>query len=129
MLMVKTRIAPSRIAGIGLFAGQFIPKGTVVWKYQKGFDLLFSREDIEKLSGPAREQFYNYAYLDTKYNKYLLCADDARFFNHSMDFNCDERVADLTTAIRDIQEGEELTVNYKDFYGNVNDHPEIGGGA
>ena len=29
-LLVKTRIGPSAIAGIGLFADQFIPEGTKV---------------------------------------------------------------------------------------------------
>ncbi len=125
MLMVKTKIAPSKIAGIGLFADQFIPKGTIVWKYQSGFDLLLSEEDVEKLSDPAKQQFYNYSYLDKKHGKYMLCSDDARFFNHSDNFNCDERENDITTAIRDIEKGEELTVNYKDFYGDIEKHSEI----
>jgi|SRR3989344_1306469 len=125
MLMVKTKIGPSGIAGIGLFADQVILKGTVVWKYQEGFDLLLSKEEVEKLSGPAKEQFYNYAYLDKKRGKYMLCSDDARFFNHSDNYDCDDRVDDITTAVRDIEIGEELTVNYKDFYGDMERHPEV----
>mgnify|MGYP000470418846 CR=1 FL=1 len=39
MLMVKTRIAPSRIAGIGVFADQDIPAGTVTWRFMPGYDL------------------------------------------------------------------------------------------
>lgn len=125
MLMVKTKIAPSKISGIGLFADQLIPKGTIVWQFNKDFDLLFSEEEINNLSEPAKEQFINYAYLDKKYSKYLLCSDDARFFNHSESYNCDERVDDITTAVRDIEKGEELTVNYKDFYGDIDNHKEI----
>jgi uncharacterized protein len=45
MLVVRTKTKASEIAGIGLFADQFIPKGTVVWKYQPDFDLLLSEED------------------------------------------------------------------------------------
>jgi SET domain-containing protein len=125
MLMVKTKIAPSNISGIGLFADEFIPKGTMVWKFQNDFDLILSKEEVEKLSVPTQKQFYNYAYLDKKYNKYMLCSDDARFFNHSDNFNCDERIDDITTATRDIEIGEELTVNYKDFYGDIDKHTEI----
>ena len=125
MLIVKTKIAPSKTSGIGLFADQFISKGTVVWKFQENFDLLLSKNEIQKLSEPARKQFYNYAYLDKKYNKYMLCSDDARFFNHSKNFNCDERIDDITTAVRDINAGEELLVNYNDFYGDVDNHTEI----
>lgn len=125
MLLIKTKIAQSKISGIGLFADQFIPKGTVVWKFMPKFDLLMSEEEVNSLSEPAREQFYNYAFLDKKYNKYLLCSDDARFFNHSDNPNCDERVDDITTAMRDIESGEELIVNYKDFYGDMDRHGEI----
>ncbi len=125
MLLIKTKVKESRIHGLGLFAAQFIPKGTVVWKFMFGFDLLMTKEEIDKLSEPAKDQFYNYAYLDKKHNKYMLCSDDARFFNHSDDPNCDERIDDITTAIRDIQLGEELIVNYKDFYGDINQHREI----
>lgn len=125
MLTVKAKIGSSKIAGIGLFADQFISKGTVVWKFMPGFDLLLSKEGIGRLSEPARKQFYNYAYSDDNYGKWCLNSDDARFFNHSDDPNCDEHVKDLTIALRDIQPGEELTVNYKTFYGDINDHPEI----
>src|SRR3989344_1693676 len=125
MLVMKTKIGPSEIAGIGLFADQVIPKGAVVWKYQEGFDLLLSEEEVEKLSEPTKEQFYNYACLDKKHGKYMLCSDDARFFNHSENYNCDERVDDVATVVRDIEVGEELTVNYKDFYGDMERHKEI----
>lgn len=123
--MVKTKIGPSSINGIGLFADQFIPKGTVVWKFMPNFDLLMSEQEINKLSKPARDQFYHYAYLDKKHGRYMLCFDDARFFNHTKNPNCDEKIDDITIAARIIQVGEELTVNYKDFYGDIDKHKEI----
>jgi SET domain-containing protein len=55
----------------------------------------------------------------------MLCGDDGRFFNHSENPNCDESVKDLTTAIKNIEIGEELTVDYRVFYGDINDHSEI----
>ena len=64
MLTVKTKIAPSKIAGIGLFADEPIHKGTLVWKYEPLIDLLLPKEEIDKLSPPSQQQFYNYAYLD-----------------------------------------------------------------
>lgn len=123
--MVKTKIGRSSIDGIGLFADQFIPKGMTVWKYMPNFDLLLSKEEVDQLSEPAREQVYKYAHLDKKYGKFLLCSDDARFFNHSLNPNCDERRDDITTALRDIRVGEELVVNYQDFYGNTDGHSKI----
>ena len=50
--MVKTKIGPSGIAGISLFADQIIPKGTVVWRYQECFDLLFFPHLLR--GGPTR---------------------------------------------------------------------------
>ncbi len=115
------------IAGIGLFADQMIPKGAIVWEFTPGIDIILSREDIEKLSLVGQEQIHNYAYVDPALdNKYVLCGDDARFFNHSDSPNCDDTPpSKVTTAIRDIAPGEELTCNYKIFYGNINEHPEI----
>ena len=79
MLLVKTKIAKSSIHGIGVFADQPIKKGTVIWKFMPEFDISFSKQEVEKLSNPAKEQFYHYAYFDKKYGKYVLCSDDARF--------------------------------------------------
>ena len=125
MLIVKTKIAPSQIAGIGLFADEPIRKGTLVWKFDSGLDRLFSTEEISKLSDPAQKQFHNYSYLDKKYGKYLLCGDDGRFFNHSSAPNCDDSKDDMTTALRDIEKGEELTVDYTSFYGDPENHKGI----
>lgn len=125
MLCVKTTIKPSDISGIGLFADEFIPKKTVVWKFEPSIDLLLSEGEILKLSKPSQKQFYNYAFLDNAHGKYMLCGDDGRFFNHSDMPNCDDRHPDVTYAIRDIQPGEELSVNYKVFYGDPAHHPEI----
>lgn len=125
MLLVKTKLDKSKIAGIGLFADEFIKKGTKVWEYQPILDLLLSKEEVEKFSKFSKEQFYNYAYLDKKRNKYLLCGDDARFLNHSLNPNCDETNDDSTFTLKDIEPGEELTINYSEFYGNMGEHPEV----
>ena len=123
--MVDTKIGPSKISGIGLFADQPIAKGTVVWKYEPLIDILLSKEEVERLSEPSKRQFYKYAYLDMKYNKYMLCGDDGRFFNHSYEPNCDDGIDDKTIAIRDIAKGEELTVNYDAFYGDAKGRTEL----
>ncbi len=129
MMMVKTKTKHSDIAGIGLFADEFIAKGTIVWKYEPKLDLLLSKEEVEVLSDSAKEQFMNYAYFDEGYQKYLLCGDDARFFNHSINPNClddrDHTSADVTIAAKDIFPDEELTCDYRSFYGDLDQHPEL----
>ena len=119
MLLVKTRIDLSKIHGIGLFADEFIRKGTVTWRFLDGFDLRLPESILGMLSAPAREQFLKYTYVDPVSGLYELCADDARFFNHSDEPNTasvqlspDEEV-DMAT--RDINQGEELTCDYRTF--------------
>ena len=126
MILVKTKIGPSKIEGIGLFAAEPIKKGTKVWGFEPKLDLVLSKEEVEKFSLAAQEQFYRYAYLDKVRQKYLLCGDDGRFFNHSETPNCDETTDnDSTFTLKDIDVGEELTINYSEFYGNMNEHPEV----
>jgi hypothetical protein len=43
MLMVRTYLAPSAIEGLGVFAGEFIERGRLVWTLNPLFDI-FIRE-------------------------------------------------------------------------------------
>ena len=59
-------------------------------------------------------------------HQYILCSDDARFFNHSDTPNTESReVAGedevITVAKRDIQPGEELTDDYRTFEAHLVD--------
>ncbi|MGB7957778.1 MAG: hypothetical protein WCF77_02970 [Minisyncoccia bacterium] len=66
MLLVKTKIGPSKVAGIGLFAHEFIAKGTPVWKFMSDFDQKISEKKTAEFSESARGQFLNYAYFNQK---------------------------------------------------------------
>ena len=120
MLLINTKLDKSIIHGIGCFAVDFIPQGTPIWKFTKGFDQEFDLNFPDKLSFPAREQFIKYTYLSKVTNKYIFCMDDARFFNHSDDNNVVNVVVKgeqegIDYAARDIQAGEELLYDYKVF--------------
>ena len=120
MLLVKTKIAPSKIAGIGLFANEFIPKGAYIWRFKKEFDIRVDQKYPDTLPEPTKSYFKSYAYQNPKTLNYVLCTDDARFFNHSNtpNTNCVEDPDDEDTAniaARNIQSGEELTIDYREF--------------
>jgi len=123
MLTVRTRLGQSKIAGIGLFAAEPVPAGLVVWEFNPLIDLLLSEHELRSLSEPSRTQLLNYAYFDESHRKFLLCGDDARFFNHCGSPNCDEREATTTRALKAIAVGDELTVNYREFYGGLETAP------
>ncbi len=115
MLLIKTKIGNSGIHGIGLFANQFVPKGTVTWKYHPLFDTAFSEDEIIEMSDPAKKIFFHYAYFDKDLNKYVLCFDDQRFINHSLKgLNIHSTVRE-DIAARDIHPGEELLCDYDKY--------------
>ena len=101
--------------GLGLFADQFIPKGTSVWALHKSFDLELTQQEIDSLPEPARIQVERYGYLLPS-GKQILCGDDARFMNHDDNANlCCPLDNDVSYAVRDILPGEEITCNYAEF--------------
>jgi len=118
MLLVKTKIRPSKIDGIGLFAAEFIPRYTVVWRFIPGFDIRLDKKEVEKLPEAAKNQILKYAYLDEN-GEYVMCMDDARHFNHSGSPNTDSpdtlNSKEETIASCDIEPGEEMTCYYYQF--------------
>ena len=116
MLYVKTRLLPSPIHGIGLFAAEFLPANTIIWRRELTIDISLTEKQMSELSPPCREQIWAYSYKQKRSGLYVLCGDDARFFNHAPNPSCaDIRGIDgsgITISARDIQAGEELTCDY-----------------
>lgn len=119
MLLVQTLAKPSEIHGIGVFADERIPKGTVVWKFDPVFDLVFSPEEFERLGELQRNLIRHYGYLSTASGKWIFVTDDYRFANHSIKNNINSipivGAEFCDVAGRDIDIGEELTLNYQTF--------------
>jgi len=119
MLLVSTRLAPSRIHGLGVFALAPIATGTPVWRFATGLDMEFSPEIVERLPEHVRMFFSHYGYLDRNVKRIILCFDDARFVNHSdtpnvaTDYPQDPYGLDV--ALRDVEAGEEITMDYAGF--------------
>ncbi|MGH7176543.1 MAG: SET domain-containing protein, partial [Tepidisphaeraceae bacterium] len=79
MLHVNAKAAPSRIHGIGLIAEEFIPKGTKVWEFMPGFDVLIPEADLERLSPASREQAVYWSYFHLPTRNFVMSSDDDRF--------------------------------------------------
>jgi hypothetical protein len=118
MMLVGTRVAPSTIHGLGLFAGQFIPRGTPVWRYVAGFDREFSPEEVAALAAPAQAHLRWFGFVNRETGSVTLDGDHACFMNHASDPNTGAPVAArsvTTVALRDIAAGEEITCDYFAF--------------
>lgn len=59
MLLVNARVGISSIHGLGLIAQEFIPAGTRIWEFRPGFDLMFTKADLQMLSETARSSAFN----------------------------------------------------------------------
>ncbi len=121
MLMVKTKLGPSKIHGIGLFANENISKGTLIWQYNPELDIKITKECLNSLPDVARDRILHYSYYNDNENLYILCFDDARFFNHSETPNTidDSSLESAVIAAKDIVIGEEITSNYLVFDGDA----------
>jgi SET domain-containing protein len=119
MLLVPTRLGPSPIHGIGVFALSPISAGTAVWRFHPGLDLDLDPELAHTLPEHVRGFLTHFAYIDRYINRLILCFDNGRFVNHSDEPNihCDYSQCrfGLDIASRDIAAGEEITTDYSDF--------------
>ncbi len=119
MLLIETRVAPSAIHGLGLFAVKFIPRGTPVWKFQPGFDREFSSTEFAALPPEAQRHLRWFAFLDAASAGWNLSGDHACFMNHSPAPNTGApprgNLPVVTVALRDIAAGEEISCDYFAF--------------
>jgi len=119
MLKVRTYLDISRVHGIGIFAEEDIPRGTVIWEFNPHVDLLYSPEEWSRLATSISEQslaaLKRYSYKEK--GKYCLCIDNAQFMNHCAEnFNVENlQEGNRMLACCDISKGEELLCNYFQF--------------
>ena len=114
MFLFKTevKVATDPRMGLGLFATEFIPKGSIVWEFVEGVDIKVSIDKVKKMSEAQQEYFNKYGWVEGEY--YLVSCDGNSFINHSYQNNLDN-TTDITIALRDIEPGEELFSNYAEF--------------
>jgi SET domain-containing protein len=119
--MKRIRVAPSRIAGKGLFAAIDLKQGMRIIQY---LGERITRQESERRLAEDNVYIFelneHYA-LDGKSPKNL-----ARYINHSCDPNCEVENTGRTiwiVAARNIQEGEELSYDYGYEVKNYEDNP------
>ncbi len=110
MLLVKTYLDKSTIHGLGVFAGEYIRKGTKVWRFVEGFDRAWSPREFAKLPKQARTYVLRYGYRVD--GEILLTADHDHHINHSHSANTCWRNGHIV-ACRDIAKGDEITNDYR----------------
>lgn len=119
MMLIRTRVGPSSIHGMGLFAVEAVPQGTPIWRFQPGFDHSFSPEEFHALPAIAREHTRWFCFVSKENQHVILSGDHACFINHHLNPNTGappKAVGPVTTvALRPIAAGEEITCNYANY--------------
>ena len=119
MMLIETRVQPSAIHGMGLFAVKSFRRGTPVWKFQPGFDHDFSPAQFAALPPLARQHARWFCFVSQTDGHVILSGDHACFINHSPNPNTGANESGalpvVTVALRDIVAGEEITCNYFDY--------------
>jgi SET domain-containing protein len=116
MLMVSTYLAPSAIEGLGVFAGEFIERGRLLWSLNPKFDIFVEQSEIDGFPPHMQDFIARYAYPHLEMPGVVIVdSDNGRFMNHSLTPNTDFRIFDKGYALVDIAQGEELTCNYHEF--------------
>jgi len=121
-----TRLKPSPIHGVGVFAIRTIPKGTNIFADDKSRLVPIDKIDVDKLEGELRKLYDDFCVI--KDNEFI-CPDS--FNNLTISWYINEPICGQEPnvicvgdeydfiAARDIAEGEELTVDYS-TYSNPN---------
>ncbi|HVW66628.1 MAG TPA: SET domain-containing protein-lysine N-methyltransferase [Candidatus Peribacteraceae bacterium] len=110
--LFEIRDTPTK--GKGLFAQEFIPAGTII-----NFDCadchLLSAEDLAAKTHEEQEHilFYNYTRKD---GSVVLACGDSVYLNHSCNANILYSGHHFDIVVRDMQPGEEATIDYRFFY-------------
>lgn len=126
MLLVKTKVKKSPIAGYGLFAEENIKKGEVVWKFSPETSLVVTKqhfkslkESFHKKNGNVIDYFLKYGFYVSELDAVIIALDNGRYVNTSKNPNIGGNPApgskDQSIALRDIAKGEEITEDYDTY--------------
>ena len=108
---IKTSVKPSAIQWLWVFADESIPEGDIIWKFDPNQDKILTTAQYERLS--KKEKSYVYHAQDEWW--YVLCWDNAKFTNHSVNPNTQKINSTHTIATKNIDSWDEITENYYHF--------------
>ena len=101
------------IVGYGVFATDKIPEGTIVY-VKDSLELVITPIDYLTHAKPMRKVIDKYSYIDENGNR-IVSWDFAKYVNHCCNYNTISTGYGFEIAIRDIEQGEQITDEYGIF--------------
>lgn len=113
MLLTSIIAKPSAAHGLGLFATEAVPAGTIVW-HPCSRCPVFSGPSLSALGPSQFRQLDEYGYYLEDGSIILPCTL-AFLLNHSCEANVLDYGLDFGITVRDIDPGDEITCDYRTF--------------
>lgn len=121
-----TEVKQSEIHGLGLFAKNYIPKGTIWWHARPQDVLVITKDQFLTLESSQKIDplnnfmlhLLNYSYYEKDLDALIFCLDNSRYVNHCFNANSGASKDEngfCAVATRDIQLGEEITEDYSKY--------------
>lgn len=118
MMHITYELGKSEKHGIGLFAGEDIKAGQIVYTASPLLDINITQEQFDTLSEKEKEEVRWWGFFDNAAGCWHVDFDVSKFINHSQESTVtqDGNYEDAhLVATREIKKGEELTQNYLEF--------------
>ena len=116
MLLIDTYLDKSKIQGVGVFAKENVKKGQKIKEVRPEFEIEFNQDNLPRMPLSLAKFIDTHSYEKELGSKILVMGiDNEKYLNHSIDPSVD----DDGIALKDINIGDEITINYNDFDGSV----------
>jgi SET domain-containing protein len=115
-------VQPTHV-GLGLFAKRAFKRGEILWIIDD-LDLKIPLSIYKSLDENQRHKLDIYSYLDFKH-RVIVAWDEGKYVNHSCSPNSTALVQfdNISIAIRDIQQGEEIVEDYRCYFAHFDTFP------
>ncbi|MFA6513834.1 MAG: SET domain-containing protein [Patescibacteria group bacterium] len=124
MMHIAYKIQSSKTHGIGLFAGQDIKSGDLIYTPSPLLDTDITPEEFESLAPSEKREVMYYGYFNKKTNRWHVAFDAIRILNHGAGniANVTQDEDMIMTAKRAIFKEEELLQDYLEIYPDGSEH-------
>ena len=109
--------------GLGLFAKRAFKRGEILWIIDD-LDIKIPLSTYNSLDEKQRQKLDIYSYMDFQ-NRVIVAWDEGKYVNHSCSPNSTALVQfdNISIAIRDIHEGEEIVEDYRCYFSHFDTFP------